>query len=240
MVERVRGALASRGGTTFRHLALEFRIIDDSRDQKLTCEEFRNGLCDMGCRHFGWSKMDWAALFATFDTDGTGSIDQTEFLKAIRGSLTASRKGFVEVAFALLDRDGDGRVTTEEMRLRFRGCEEAEDVREMMRGLGDTNGDGIITLDEFIDYYSGLSANFDTDAEFELMMRNAWHIPGGVGAAANTANTRVLVSHLDGSQTVECIEDDLGLDLHDHAAVIKKLKAQGVWDAQTVMQAGSV
>ena len=70
--------------------------------------------------------------------------------------------------------------------------------------------------------------------------RRRWHIPGGIGAAANTANTRVLVTHLDGSQSVECIEDDLGLDVGDHAAVIRQLKKQGLWDVQSVSRAGDV
>jgi len=234
MLEKVRGALAARGGTTFRHLALEFRIMDDNRDQKLSLDEFKTGLCDLGCRHFGWSASDWAGLFAAFDTDHSGTVDQTEFLKAVRGTLTAYRKEFVTMAFNIIDLDGSGVVEMFEMKRRFRG----DDLSEVMRGLGDKNADSRITADEFEDYYSGLSANFDTDLEFELMMRNAWHIPGGIGAAANTANARVLVTHLDGSQTVESIDDDLGLDFSDHALVLKKLKRQGVWDAVVATRAG--
>ena len=39
--------------------------------------------------------------------------------------------------------------------------------------------------------------------------RNAWHISGGEGAAANSANRRVLVTRPDGSQYVEEIKNDL-------------------------------
>ena len=42
-------------------------------------------------------------------------------------------------------------------------------------------------------------------------MRNAWHISGGEGASANTTCMRVLVTHADGSQTVEEVENDLGI-----------------------------
>ena len=73
-----------------------------------------------------------------------------------------------------------------------------------------------------------MSASIDLDDYFELMIRNAWHIPGGEGWCANTANKRVLVTHPDGSQTVECINDDLGLDLNDPAAIQAKLQEQGV------------
>jgi hypothetical protein len=38
------------------------------------------------------------------------------------------------------------------------------------------------------DYYAGVSSNVDTDEEFELIMRNAWHIAGGEGQSENTSN----------------------------------------------------
>ena len=60
------------------------------------------------------------------------------------------------------------------------------------------------------------------------MIRNAWHISGGDGAAANSANLRVLVTHSDGEQTVVEIQNDLGLDPKDKKAVVARLRAQGV------------
>lgn len=38
--------------------------------------------------------------------------------------------------------------------------------------------DGMITLDEFIEYYTNISANIDNDAYFDLMMSNAWNLDG--------------------------------------------------------------
>ena len=34
------------------------------------------------------------------------------------------------------------------------------------------------------------------------------------------------------------IDDDLGLDMTDHAAVLRKLKAQGIWDVKAVSRSG--
>lgn len=60
----------------------------------------------------------------------------------------------------------------------------------------------MVTRGEFLDYYKDISASITDDDYFELMIRNAWRIMGGAGTAGNTANTRVLVVHKDGSQEV--------------------------------------
>lgn len=52
--------------------------------------------------------------------------------------------------------------------------------------------DGVVHLDEFIDYYTDVSSSIDRDDYFELMIRNAWHLPGGEGASANTSIPREL------------------------------------------------
>ena len=43
--------------------------------------------------------------------------------------------------------------------------------------------DGKVTRQEFINYYANVSSSIDNDEYFELMIRNAWHISGGEGAA---------------------------------------------------------
>ena len=85
-----------------------------------------------------------------------------------------------------------------------------------------------MTWEEFESYYASISADVDFDDYFELMMRNAWHISGGEGWCANTSNKRVLVTHADGSQTVEEIKHDLGLKAGDKAGIMARLAAQGV------------
>ena len=37
--------------------------------------------------------------------------------------------------------------------------------------------DKIVTLEEFEDYYTDISASIDRDDYFELVLRNAWKIP---------------------------------------------------------------
>ena len=41
-----------------------------------------------------------------------------------------------------------------------------------------TKSDGLVTLEEFVEYYTNISANIDNDAYFDLMMSNAWNLDG--------------------------------------------------------------
>jgi hypothetical protein len=36
--------------------------------------------------------------------------------------------------------------------------------------------DGIVTLDEFMEYYKDISASVDNDDEFVLIVKNAWKL----------------------------------------------------------------
>ena len=97
--------------------------------------------------------------------------------------------------------------------------------------------DGKVTWQEFCEYYRDLSASIESDVEFELMVRNAWHISGGEGACANTSNIRVLVTHTDGSQEVVEVKDDLGMSRKDMKKIEEKLASQGVSDIAKVSTA---
>ena len=48
--------------------------------------------------------------------------------------------------------------------------------KEFMR-LWDTQvADGVVTFDEFLDYFRDVSASIDGDDYFSLMMKNSWKI----------------------------------------------------------------
>ena len=71
------------------------------------------------------------------------------------------------------------------------------------------------------------------------MIRNAWHISGGEGWSANTANKRVLVTGGDGRQRVVEVANDLGLRQGDSAEAMRRLRSQGV-DVSGVDMKGGV
>ena len=64
-----------------------------------------------------------------------------------------------------------GKKTEDEILKEF--LETFEQHHNTMHG---TQSDGKVTMDEFIEYYTNISANVDNDAYFDLMMTNAWNI----------------------------------------------------------------
>ena len=53
---------------------------------------------------------------------------------------------------------------------------EEEVFVQFLASFGDKNGDGIITREEWNDYYAAVSSNIDNDNHFVQLMRNAWKL----------------------------------------------------------------
>jgi Ca2+-binding EF-hand superfamily protein len=143
------------------------------------------------------------------------------------------------MAFDVLDQDGSGVVELSDIASAYNvskhpdvlsGKKTKDQVLLEFLDNFDVGGvkDGKVTREEFQNYYSTVSSSIDGDDYFELMIRNAWHLSGGDGFAANTANKRVLVTKSDGSQEVVEIKKDLGLNIKDTQEVLRRLRAQGV------------
>ena len=156
--------------------------------------------------------------------------------------MSERRTRLVELAFNRLDRNGSGLLEPDDIIGIYdssrhpdvlSGRRSADDVLKEFLDTFDVGGvhDGKVTREEFQNYYSNIGASIDNDDYFELMIRNAWHISGGEGAAANSANRRVLVTRADGSEYVEEIQNDLGLRADDKAGMMERLRAQGVINA---------
>uniref|UniRef100_A0A7S1CH19 EF-hand domain-containing protein n=1 Tax=Bicosoecida sp. CB-2014 TaxID=1486930 RepID=A0A7S1CH19_9STRA len=236
-VERVRRVIAERGGLNgIRTLARIMATMDDSGNRKLDRDEFKYGLRDYGLE---LPEKDFDKVLTAFDRNGDGVIDFDEFLRGVRGKLNKRRRDLILMAYDVLDKDGSGIVDRRDIEAAYdvsqnpdvvSGKKTADEALTefMSQWEGATTTDGIITREEFLDYYKDVSASVDDDDYFELMIRNAWHISGGEGWAENTSCLRVLVVHTDSSEEVVEITDDLGLRADDMPAIKARLRRQGV------------
>ena len=223
LMKQMRNELKEHGCHGFHGIQRKFRIMDDDGNGTLSLGEFKKGVKELG---MAVTDGELRRVFDHFDKQRTGSIGFEEFLQALRNPLDESRAAIIKLAFNSLDTDGSGVLDPAELMEKYDASQhpdvlagkktETQVLREWM-AMFEVGGeqDGKVTFNEFVNYYHNLSASIDDDQYFELMIRNAWHISGGEGQAANSANTRVLVTKKDGSQEVVEVENDLGIRHND-------------------------
>ena len=91
-----------------------FKSIDSyNGDRKIDKEEFYIGLKEFGA---AISKKEAEVLLDYLDTDRDGFVNFDEFLVGIRGKPNAKRQAFIDKSYFKFDKDGDGRITSADLR----------------------------------------------------------------------------------------------------------------------------
>jgi len=131
-----------------------FKALDLDHDGQLTRDELKQGYVKIMGMSDELAEEEADRLMRTLDTNNSGSIDYSEFVNATisRGNLLKRER--LEAAFKMFDKNGDGKISAEEMRFLFsEGKTQGipEKVWEEWIRQVDKNSDGGITLDEFKD-----------------------------------------------------------------------------------------
>jgi len=183
-VERLRLLCLTRGATGILGLGRMFRRMDNDGKKQLTEKEFLEGLRMIG---MDITHEEAVAMFNKFNTGNHGRINLGEFLVAVRPPMANSRNKIVEEAFNKIDKTGDGVVTLDDLKkvynvkghpLYIAGQESEETIRQrfLANFEQDATKDGHVTHEEFLNFYSAISASIDEDGYFDLMMRQCYKL----------------------------------------------------------------
>ncbi|XP_041356967.1 calcyphosin-like protein isoform X2 [Gigantopelta aegis] len=184
-VEKFKQLLLARGAKGIKNISRSFRIMDDDRSGQLNFNEFLTGCRDVGMDLEDFSKEDLNAVFKQFDVDDSGSLSVTEFLRIVRPKMSPNREKLVSMAYSKLDKTGDEKVTVEDLQGVYDVSQHPKyqngewDQNRCLREFLDTfdsskHKDGLVTFEEFKNYYSAISCGIDDDSYFDLMMRKSW------------------------------------------------------------------
>lgn len=129
------------------------------------------------------------ALMRYYDIDGDGNVSYDEFINGLKEPLSERRLNMVKKAFSRFDRDNSGSIQVSEIA----GIYDVSCNPEFIEGrktkeqiLADFlnqfdgsrgNNDGVVTWDEWQEYYAELSMSTPSDEYFVRMMEQTWQVP---------------------------------------------------------------
>jgi len=131
-----------------------FKALDLDNDGQLTKEELKQGYVKIMGMSNELAEEEAEKTMRTLDTNKSGSIDYSEFVNATIGRNNLLTKERLEAAFKIFDKNGDGRISAEEMRFLFNEGKTQgipEEIWNKWIDEVDKNSDGGINLEEFKD-----------------------------------------------------------------------------------------
>jgi Ca2+-binding EF-hand superfamily protein len=157
--------------------------MDDDGSGDLDVGEFTKAMNDY---KVGLNEAEIDAIFEIYDVDLSGAITYEEFLRGLRGKMNSKRQDAVKDAFKKFDSDGSGEASVDDMLRSGYNAKAHPDVvskkkterqvlTEMLAKFEGGSGDGLITEEEFIEYYAkSVSPSIDHDDHFVMLVRKAW------------------------------------------------------------------
>ena len=212
-----------------------FRKYDKNRNGSLNESELKRMMLSTG---YSFTDVEVHSIMNLGDKDGDGAIDLEEFLILMTPSasetLSHLRKGVTCIAdvkglFKDIDVDGDGLLTKEEM-LTSPGCKFDQEQVNAIYELGDSNGDEVLDMGEFIailyptagEALTKLSKNYkNIDEVKDLFRKLDVDNDGSITRDELTDGViRFTAQEIDAIMALGDVNDDGSLDMEEFIGVL--------------------
>lgn len=170
-----------------RSFSRSLGIADDLGGTRVTEAQLQQALHD---NNVTLAAHEVANLFTVLDRSGSGTIDPTVFIAAMYADMSPLRRVWLRRVWQLFLKDrSTGAVQVSELQKLFmaeghpavlRGEASASEVQQEFSVTfnSDTNPDGAVSRQEFLEYYAGVSAACNDDNSFVALLRGVWPLPG--------------------------------------------------------------
>lgn len=231
ILKSIRQQLISRGDLAFRYLVKDLKVAERAQGA-LDVLQLRQLFRTHGVT---LPDGDFAKVFQYFDKDKNTRVSATELVVGLRPQNSEPRLALIRLTYLRLERNAEGNITfsdlcnmyqPEKHPLVLKGQKTADAAFKEFKASWPHGANDNITERDFLDYYEDLSVLIENDNYFELLVRSSWRIKES-GSNAGKSNIEVLVTHLDGTHTIESLDADLGVDTN---ALIATLRKQGITD----------
>merc|ERR1712166_1159806 len=163
-----------------------FVLLDKDKKGYVTLEDMAIALDFIAAKY---TMTQLRTMFNELDLDGGGTFDKSEFVGAFHKpashpwsevkDLNRQMKG-VEAAWRMLDKDGDGSVTLEELTETLRRFADDDEIKEIIV-VADQDGDGEISYKEFVRVFQHpawdkASMMGKVAAQFEVLSKRQDHL----------------------------------------------------------------
>lgn len=134
-------------------LRLYFKQLDKDNDGTISKKELVDGLKEVAKAAPGVDPAQLGAMMDMIDSDGSGSVDYTEFLAAALDRKIYEKRDVLWSAFRTFDTDGSGKIEKSEMKalVESTGATGVSDAKiAQMMSEADKNQDGFLDFEEFV------------------------------------------------------------------------------------------
>ena len=194
LIDIIRENLLKKGLRGLISMEGSFRLADKDNSQSVNIDDFKKIALSY---KFGLNDEEIFNVFELFDKENTGKINYDEFIRNVRGPMSEKRKNIVAKAFDYLDYQHKGQLLLNDINDYYNAKDhpfvlngkknEEEVLQEFLDTFfanhmylnGDEGAEGIVDLEEFIDYYESVSCTIDNDDLFEEIIYNVWNIDNG-------------------------------------------------------------